>query len=214
MTSAIRSKILERLNFYSDRFSHEGSCGARPNGCHSNECLSRQRHFTDKNLYHTYGEFYADLISSFHKISDEKDISIMELGVYFGGSIAAWCESMPAAFVCGVDQNLSRIWIDPSDYSNLSLISGNHEEIGTYSSLGNRKFDLIIDDGSHIANHQITNFTILKNKLKDGGYYVIEDIYPENSYPDSFLSSFEKVDFSKDSGRGDDVLLVYKHSEP
>lgn len=137
----------------------------------------------------------------------------MELGVYFGGSIAAWCESMPKSFVCGVDQNLSRIWIDPRDYPNLTLIAGNHEISSTYESLGDRKFDLIIDDGSHIADHQITNFNILKGKMKKGGVYVIEDIYPENSYPDSFLKNFEKVDFSKESGRGDDTLLVYRHNE-
>lgn len=213
MTITLKDKILERLNFYSDRFYQEGSCGARPNGCHSIECANRKRHYTDKNLYHSYGEFYASLITNLLGSQKEEDFSIMELGTYFGGSIAAWCESLPQAFVCGVDQKLDRLWIDPNNYPNLKLISGNHESLLTYESLGSRKFDLIIDDGSHIADNQISNFSILKSKLKPEGVYVIEDIYPENIYPENFLNQFERVDFSKDSGRGDDILLVYKHTE-
>ena len=207
----IRDKVFERLNFYSDRFSDEGPCGAKPHGCPTNVCEQRKRHYTDKNLYHTYANFYADTISGLYK--EDEEFSLLELGVYYGGSCAAWCESIPNSFICGVDHNLGRIWINPSDYKNLTLLSGSHEDSKTYDSLGDRKFDIIIDDGSHIDRDQVANFLILRNKLKDGGVYVIEDIYPTppNFYSNEFLQFFERVDFSKESGRGDDVLLVYRH---
>lgn len=206
----IREKVLERLSFYSDRFSYEGPCGAKPSGCPTTVCEQRKRHFTDKNLYHTYGNFYADAISSLYK--EDEEFSLLELGVYYGGSCAAWCESIPNSFICGVDWNLSRIWIDPFEYKNLTLLSGSHEDPKTYAPLGDRKFDIIIDDGSHADKDQVANFLILKDKLKDGGIYVIEDIYPSppNFYSSEFLQQFERIDFSKESGRGDDVLLVFR----
>ena len=46
------------------------------------------------------------------------------------------------------------------------------EEIG--------EIDVLIDDGSHITNHQITSFNVLYSAIKKGGFYVIEDLL--NSY--------------------------------
>ena len=49
------------------------------------------------------------------------------------------------------------------------------------ADVGGQKFDVIIDDGSHIPWHQIfTLETIFDTFLKDGGVYIIEDI--ETSY--------------------------------
>lgn len=40
----------------------------------------------------------------------------------------------------------------------------------------NREFDLIIDDGSHILEHQLLSFSILSEAVRVGGYYIVEDI--------------------------------------
>ena len=49
--------------------------------------------------------------------------------------------------------------------------------------VGGKKFDVIIDDGSHIPWHQIfTLETMFDTFLKDGGVYIIEDM--ETSYWD------------------------------
>ena len=37
--------------------------------------------------------------------------------------------------------------------------------------------DIIIDDGSHIFDHQLLSFNVLFPKLKPRGIYVIEDVY-------------------------------------
>ena len=44
----------------------------------------------------------------------------------------------------------------------------------------NTKFDVIIDDGSHVPEHQLLTLKILWNSLKESGVYIIEDI--ETSY--------------------------------
>ena len=37
-------------------------------------------------------------------------------------------------------------------------------------------FDVIIDDGSHMPQHVTSSFNILFPRLRDGGYYMIEDV--------------------------------------
>ena len=44
--------------------------------------------------------------------------------------------------------------------------------------LGDVKFDIIIDDGSHIDTNQLKTLLICCFYVKDGGFYIIEDIYP------------------------------------
>ena len=46
------------------------------------------------------------------------------------------------------------------------------------SKKGKRKFDIIIDDGSHQPAHQKTSFNTLWPNLNDGGLYIIEDFHP------------------------------------
>jgi hypothetical protein len=207
MDEILRLKIYERLDYYSDRFRSDGECGAKTTGCRDITCDNRHRHFTDKNLYHNYAGFYADLISS--KVVSPADFSLMELGIARGGSIAAWCESMPEASIVGVDKDLSLMWIEPHKYNNLKLLCGYHGEYQTYLPIMGKKFDIIIDDGSHQSSEQIQNFYTLRGFLKSGGIYVVEDVYPSNTYADGFLDQFELQDFSAKTGRFDDRVLTY-----
>jgi hypothetical protein len=48
------------------------------------------------------------------------------------------------------------------------------------NKIGYKELDFILDDGSHIPEHQIMSFNILFDLVKDGGIYIIEDI--ETSY--------------------------------
>ena len=59
---------------------------------------------------------------------------------------------------------------DQGDRGSLIKLAG---EVG-----GN--FDLIIDDASHNADHQILTAGILVPLLAPGGIYIIEDIPPQN----------------------------------
>ena len=62
----------------------------------------------------------------------------------------------------------SRIHIYKGDQSNLSDLKSITKDF--------TKFDIIIDDGSHFANHQLITFDYLFNFLKNDGIYIIEDI--------------------------------------
>ena len=61
------------------------------------------------------------------------------------------------------------------------------------ADLGEERFDIIIDDGSHVPWHQIfTLETIFDTWLKPGGLYIIEDI--ETSYWDHHKASLYGYD--------------------
>jgi hypothetical protein len=52
------------------------------------------------------------------------------------------------------------------------------------------KFDIIIDDGSHMMDHQIVTLNRLFRHLNDGGIYVIEDVC--TSYWPAYGGGFKK----------------------
>ncbi|MDQ6867049.1 MAG: class I SAM-dependent methyltransferase [Pseudomonadota bacterium] len=99
----------------------------------------------------------------------------MEIGVLHGQSIAMWAEYFKHGRIVGLDINpdtkqyeSDRVRIEIADQSNttdLARIAATHGP-----------FDLIVDDGSHIWNHQILTLRTLFPFVKAGGYYILEDI--------------------------------------
>ena len=62
---------------------------------------------------------------------------------------------------------------------------GNREELEEFKKLiGETKFDIIVDDGSHVSKDQFISIANLFELLKDDGIYIIEDLhanYTENN---------------------------------
>lgn len=87
--------------------------------------------------------------------------------------------------------------------------------------LGMTKFDLIIDDASHLGNRQIDAFKTFYGRLNIGGTYVIEDCWDfkkvvEEIEPLVGRATIEVVDLRKFKNKlVDDVLVVVqKYSRP
>lgn len=105
----------------------------------------------------------------------EKVKKILEIGVDRGESLYMWEEYFPNAEIHGLDINKEcekfnkgRVKIHIGDQSNKNFLNDLGEK--------NNFFDIIIDDGSHIHDHIIKSFTSLYPFLKNGGYYVVEDV--------------------------------------
>jgi hypothetical protein len=86
-----------------------------------------------------------------------------------------WKEFFPNAVIHGIDINSvcaqfvgSRRKIYIGDQFNENFLMEVLEKAGG-------TFDIIIDDGSHIAEHQIFTFSFLFSRMSDHGIYVIED---------------------------------------
>jgi hypothetical protein len=84
-----------------------------------------------------------------------------------------WEEFFPNANIIGADRyNCKHL-----DNERIKTYVADQNNAGDISNIpGN--FDLIIDDGGHHMHHQQISFDILfKNKLNNGGLYVIEDLH-------------------------------------
>jgi hypothetical protein len=127
---------------------------------------------TDKSsLHHGYLDIYEKLF----KLSRNEPIKLLEIGVLDGGSLKTWEAYFPHATIVGADINpavrqyqTKRIEIAILDQSNLQ----NLVDIGIRSG----PFDIIIEDGSHLWEHQTTTLKTLFPFLKPGGLYVVEDL--------------------------------------
>ena len=84
-----------------------------------------------------------------------------------------WREFFSKANICGID-------IDKKNFriNNTNILQGDQSDLNFLKSLVSKykKFDIIIDDGSHQAKHIIASFNYLFNYLSDNGLYVIEDL--------------------------------------
>jgi hypothetical protein len=127
---------------------------------------------TDKTRRHGYHRFYPLFLEQYR----DKQIAILEVGLYRGASLDMWLEYFPFAFVYGLD-------IDGPELrgERFHVMKGDQSDVRCLSHFDGKDIDLIVDDGSHVPEHQLSTFSFLFSKaLKDGGTYVIEDI--ETSY--------------------------------
>ena len=124
---------------------------------------------TDKAFCHKFCDFYEQNL--------KKDISkLWEIGVLDGASLQMWSEYYPNAKITGFDiEDKSSLKFNNNVAFKL-LDQGNKNELEKLAK-ENNDIDIIIDDGSHIIQHQIMTFEILFNSLKSEGQYIIEDLH-------------------------------------
>lgn len=117
---------------------------------------------TDK-LEHGYIPFYEKYLPKNPK-------KILEIGVKEGRSIRMWQKYFPAAEVHGLD--LFEEFPVPN-IPGATFHKGNQCDWLLLEQLRKEDFDIIIDDGSHVARHQMISFFGLFN----GKHYFIEDLH-------------------------------------
>ncbi len=182
--------MIETLAEIYARHSVEGDCG-----------------HGDKGLLHSYIETYERILGQYRQ-----NCSFLEIGLAMGKSMDMWDEYFgPEAKLTGVDIS---VVFDPTRFKHhpVRIIQADATSSTFLDCIGDDKFDVIIDDGSHMHNDQMASFRMLESRMKTGGIYVIEDILnlemsgPEliRMHPDCSV-----VDLRKLKGRFDDVLIVY-----
>lgn len=139
---------------------------------------------TDKSSQgHAYTQVYEHY---FHHLKD-LPIKFLEIGFYRGSSAHMWENYFSNAKLFFIDINQeSYNYVNSLIRSSLYMV--NQEDpvaLAAFASSVGSNFDIIIDDGGHSMNQQITSFKVLFPHIKHGGIYVIEDLH--TSY------AFEKV---------------------
>jgi hypothetical protein len=168
---------------------------------------------TDKSA-HGYTAHYQNHFRHLRR----KRIKLLEIGVGDGGaaSLKTWRDYFPKAEVYAFDirdkTSLSgpRMHISQGDQGDSAFMTSYAEKNGP--------FDIVIDDGSHVSEHIITSYRALFPHVKDGGIYVIEDLffsYDENNggSPDDLNSPRAALGFLKTLVDDMHFRYVPKHAE-
>jgi len=146
-------------------------------------CKLCKQYGSDKDGLHNYTPLYHALLAK-RKITRMLEIGIgtkacmvPAVGRNYqpGASLRMWRDYFPDAEIWGWDidrdvlVNDGRIhthWCDQSDISSLEAAA----------DASGKMFDLIVDDGSHILDHQVLSANFLYNRLTPGGLYMVEDM--------------------------------------
>ncbi len=128
-----------------------------------------------------------------HHFSALRDstFNLLEIGVASGASLKMWESYFSNAKIIGldIDERCRRFATDRT-----SIEIGSQADPGFLDTVGARyRPFIIIDDGSHLAAHNMLTFGALFGHLRAGGFYVIEDIHLHDTDPASYRVGSDEV---------------------
>ncbi|MGE9985286.1 hypothetical protein [Desulfovibrio sp. SGI.169] len=135
-----------------------------------------QNSYNDRTKRALKPEHYIRLYFNYLGRLADREISFLELGIFDGNSLEFFAGLLPKATVCGVDINeCGRVFSTP----RIKTYTGSQDSAALYDKIlaenGMRRFDVIVDDCSHIGTLTQASFKLLFPLLAPGGLYVIED---------------------------------------
>ena len=128
---------------------------------------------------HGYTEFYQKFFEKY------KEPNILEIGTYLGRSAKMFedfygekckiytCDIVPSEEYIKDVNTAEFIQVDESRGDSLFALR---------EKLSGIKFDIIIDDASHIWQDQFNGLTALHSMLSENGIYVLEDLHYSRLY--------------------------------
>lgn len=156
---------------------------------------------------HRYTEFYNTVLHEFR----DRPCSLFEIGVAFGGSLRTWRDYLRKSTVVGLD-SYEESSLDEFGITAIAGDSTTQDGIDRAVKVAGESFDIIIDDGDHRPQSQFDTMCKAWSALKDGGHYIIEDVYgfdwlvPEIERQFSGLK-IKLIDQRLKSGYGDSVII-------
>jgi hypothetical protein len=161
----------------------------------------------DKGTFHSYIDIYDEIFSKFYK----DEFNFLEIGILNGKSIHLWNDYFEKANIFAVD-------INNKDHLNLEnsrtfIFHDDATKADFLKKVINKKFKIIIDDGSHQLNDQISSFSLLKDLIEDGGLYIIEDVFPAHVQPiqNEFENCFNVLNLTHERPFcPDNILMIYE----
>jgi len=139
------------------------------------------------------GHNYTDVYDCYLAGRRDRPITLLEIGlgvqgptptdVWLGGrnphggaSMRMWYRYFPHARIFGIDINPAT-FLDNERVRTGVVDQGDPVQLRAFvQSIGVERFDVIIDDGSHRADHQQISLSTLFPFLSPGGLYFIEDL--------------------------------------
>lgn len=160
---------------------------------------------SDKNTNHRYGPVYDQLFPNRAAVKN-----VLEVGLAQGQSILAWREIFISAHIVGIDIEPCSVERGP----RLEIHQGDQrDEHALLRAVNGRKFDLIVEDASHIFDNSLRTLFFLWPHVAPGGLYVIEELQDVNGHLDN-LSLFKNCQSiatkSPFDNQQDEILVVLR----
>lgn len=147
-------------------------------------CKLARKYHSDKcpAIYHGYTPFYDELLR-------KRNIKrVLEIGIGYvngvgnpdgsayipGASLFMWEEYFPEAEIYGLDID-PRVLINGGRIKSFVCDQGNSGSLIDAATNISGEFDLIVDDGSHIPEHQRLTAGMFLPRLSATGIYIVED---------------------------------------
>ncbi|NOU47312.1 MAG: class I SAM-dependent methyltransferase [Bacteroidales bacterium] len=142
-----------------------------------------------------YFDIYERHFSKFRN----KEVTILEIGVGFGGSLQMWKSYFgEKATIIGID-------IEPicktAEEKQITVVIGSQSDRYFLKELIKNipKVDILIDDGGHMMDQQIISFEELFSSIDENGLYLCEDLC--TSYWKEFDGGYKRpgtfIEYSK-----------------
>lgn len=168
-------------------------------------------HGSDKGtLKHNYCIKYEIIISSlcqtFQKQKNDLKIDLLEVGIACGASLRTWSNYLPSSIITGLDirEDCRKLCSDLDNVNIKISDATNPEQVNL--ALGDNKYDLVIDDGSHISEHISKTFELLWPRVRPGGFYAIEDL--ACTYNQEYTNHIRKTFSSEVDNRRSTILRL------
>ena len=198
--NSCENKIVEILN----EFKINGSCSITT---------------TDKAYDHSYEQVYGVHLLPYLDNAG----SLLEIGVYGGGSAVLWNNLLPKFNLCLLDitevmDHSNRIRLD-FNKTNYIINDAYQESVrDNIKNLYPDKFDIIIDDGPHTVESQVRCIELYLSLLKDDGVLIIEDVQSiENAQiiqaAIPITHNYQVADLRNVKSRYDDIAVIIKKNK-
>jgi hypothetical protein len=119
---------------------------------------------------------YTDTYARFFEALRDKPITLLEIGIDRGASVAMWEDYFTQASLHAIDiKQGCRKYATP----RTSVYIGSQTDPGFLESVAasSGPLDIVIDDGGHTMEQHDVSLTTLWKHVKPGGIYVIEDMH-------------------------------------
>jgi len=142
---------------------------------------------------------YFDIYDFWFNKYRNKPVTILEIGVYQGGSLNMWRDYF------GKEAKIFAIDINPEckqfETENTKIFIGSQEDREFLSFVKTQipELDILIDDGGHTMNQQIVSFEELYVHIKDNGLYLCEDLHTSywKNYGGGYRNKNSFIEYSK-----------------
>lgn len=171
---------------------------------------------TDKNVLHSYLPLYEKLL----KNKKETAQTVLEVGIYNGGSIKLWSEYFTNATVYGLDiMDINSVWEGIKNKDNIVLYTStdayNDNFFKTQFVDKNMRFDFMLDDGPHTLESMKKFIQLYSQVMTDDGILIIEDVQQwawidilKNEVPENLKQYIKVYDLRSNKNRYDDIVFT------